>query len=67
MSDKALENQMKSVISNLKSGEKFFLRDIISNPPTLLGRKLYESVENGSIPNVKFIAKINGADQYEKM
>lgn len=67
MSYTTLENQMKSIISNLTSGEKFFLRDIISNPPALLGRKLYEGVQSGSIPNVKFIAKINGADQYEKL
>lgn len=67
MSYRQLENQMNSIISNLKTGEKFFLRDIIPNPPAQLGRTLYENVENGAIPNVKFIAKINNADQYEKL
>ena len=67
MSYKQLENQMNSIINSLKPGEKFFLRDIIPNPPAQLGRTLYESVENGTIPNVKFIAKVNNADQYEKL
>lgn len=67
MSYTALGNQMKSIISNLKPGEKFFLRDIISDPPAQLGRKLYEEVQSGAIPNVRFVAKIDGADQYEKL
>ncbi len=67
MSYKQLENQMKSIIKNLECGEKFFLRDIIPNPPAQLGRMLYEGVENGEIPNVRYIAKLNGSDQYEKI
>ena len=45
MSYTALENQMRSIISNLPSGEKFFLRDIIPNPSAQLGRTLYEEVK----------------------
>ena len=53
MSYKVLLNQMKSIIANLPSGEKFLLKDIITDPPTRLGRTLYDAVESGEIPNVK--------------
>lgn len=67
MSYIALENQMRSIISNLPSGEKFFLRDIIPNPPTQLGRTLYQEVQSGAIPNVRYVAKVDGVEQYEKL
>lgn len=67
MSYTALENQMRSIISSLSSGEKFFLRDIISNPPAQLGRTLYQEVQSGAIPNVQYVAKVDGVEQYEKL
>lgn len=66
MSHTVLENQMKSIISTLESGTTFMLRDILDNPPALLGRRLYEGVESGEIPNVEFIGKEDGIDKYVK-
>ena len=67
MSYTALENQMRSTISNLSSGTVFFLRDVIINPPAQLGRTLFEEVQNGTIPNVRYLAKVDGVEQYQKM
>lgn len=67
MSYTVLENQMRSIIANLPSGEKFFLRDIIPNPPAQLGRTLYEEAQNGTISNVRCIAKVDNVEQYEKL
>lgn len=67
MSHKALENQMISIIKNLDAGTEFCLRDIINNPPALLGRVLYEGVANNTIPNVTHIGKENGVDKYKKI
>lgn len=57
-----------SRIEKLPAGQKFFLRDIIPNPPILLGRWLFENITNGSIANVKHLGK-KGADaeQYQKI
>ena len=66
MSHKALENQMKSIIKALDSGTEFYLRDIISDPPALLGRVLYEGVADKTIPNVTCLGKIGDADKYRK-
>lgn len=67
MGYEVLEHQMRSFISNMKQGEKFFLRDIISNPPAQLGVTLYKEVQNGTIPNVRYLGKIKDIDQYEKL
>lgn len=59
---------MVSKIGLLPSGTKFYLRDLIDTPPTLLGRWLYDNVANGTIPNVKHLGN-NGSDaeQYKKL
>lgn len=67
MSHKVLENQMRSVINALPSGQTFFLRDIISNPPARLGRTLFDKVQSGTISNVKYLTKIDGIEQYQKL
>lgn len=67
MSYKVLLNQMKSIIANLPSGEKFLLSDIITDPPTRLGRTLYDAVESGEIPDVKYIGQENGTALYQKI
>lgn len=67
MSYQVLENQMRSVINNLPSGKTFFLRDVISNPPARLGRTLFEEVQSGAIPNVQYLTKVDGIEQYQKI
>lgn len=67
MSFNELECQMKNIISNLKPETEFLLRDIIANPPALLGRKLNEGVKDGTIPDVEFIGIIDGYDKYRKL
>lgn len=66
MSYTALENQMRSIISNLSAGTEFFLRDIIVNPPAQLGRTLFEEVQSGTIPNVVCFEKVDGVEHYRK-
>lgn len=63
-----LYKRMVKKIDSLPSKEKFFLRDLIDTPPTLLGRWLYDNVANGTIKNVKHLGK-NGSDaeEYEKI
>lgn len=63
---KALENQMKSIISSMEPGTEFWLRDIINNPPALLGKRLYEWVQSGIIPNVEHIGNVDGLERYRK-
>lgn len=67
MSYNVLKNQMRSTINSLPAGEKFFLRDIISNPPAQLGRTLFEEVQSGAIANVKYLSTVDGVEQYQKM
>lgn len=67
MSYNVLVNQMKSIITNLPSGEKFFLSDIVADPPARLGRTLYDAVVSGDIPNVKYIGQENGIALYQKI
>lgn len=67
MSYKAQENLMRSVISSLKPGEKFFLRDIVSETHPQLGITLLKEVRNGDIPNVKYVGTVKGVDQFEKL
>ena len=64
---KAQENLMRSVISSLKPGEKFCLKDVVSGAPSQLGITLLKEVKNGDIPNVKYVGKINRVEQYEKL
>ena len=66
MSNNALENQMKSIIKNLDSGTEFYLKDIIVNPPALLGRVLFEGVADKTIPDVTCLGKIGDAEKYRK-
>ena len=44
-------------IEALPAGTKFRLRDLIENPPILIGRWLQNNVEDGTIPNVVYIKK----------
>ena len=67
MGQEVLENQMRNVINCLPPGKIFFLRDIISNPPARLGRTLFEKVQNGTITNVKYLTKVDGIEQYQKL
>ena len=67
MSIITLENQMRSIISSLRPGTEFFLRDIIENPPALLGRRLNKAVKSGDIADVMFIGMIEGYDRYRKL
>ena len=67
MSYIVLENQMKSVINGLPKGTNFMLRDIINDPPALLGRRLYEGVQNGEIRNVVYNKKVDGVESYTKL
>lgn len=66
MSYNVLVNQMKSIITNLPPGEKFFLSDIVADPPARLGRTLYDAVVSGDIPNVKYIGQEKGTALYQK-
>lgn len=65
MSYKPLENQMRSIIVSLPPKTIFFLRDIIPNPPAQLGRTLFKEVQRGTIPNVQYLTKVNGVEQYK--
>ena len=60
MSYKTLENQMKSIISNLPAGKEFCLNQIIENPPAQLGRALCETVQSGKILDVTCITTAQG-------
>ncbi|MBS5909141.1 hypothetical protein ABEO75_18355 [Paenibacillus macerans] len=62
-----LYKEAVSTINSLEPGSEFVLRDIISNPPALLGRYIFEAVENGNIKNVSFEGKDGlGAIKYKK-
>lgn len=67
MSYTVLENQMKNIINGLSAGTNFMLRDIINDPPALLGRRLYEGVQSGEIPNVIYDKKVDGVESYTKI
>lgn len=67
MSYTVLENQMKNIINGLSAGTNFRLRDIINDPPALLGRRLYEGVQSGEIPNVIYDKKVDGVESYTKI
>ena len=57
---------MRSIISSLKPETEFILRDIIDNPPALIGRRLKGAVESGSITGVVFIGKFEGYNKLRK-
>ena len=61
-----LVNQMRSIIQNLPSGQEFSLSDILVNPPAQLGRRLFEDVNGGKIPNVQHLGKVNNVERYKK-
>lgn len=62
-----LINQMRSIIQSMPAGEEFALSDILVNPPAQLGRRLFEDVKSGKIPNVQHLGKVNNAERYKKM
>lgn len=63
-----LYKQLVARIEKLPAGQKFFLRDIIPNPPILMGRWLFDNVAKGNITNVIHLGKIGAdAEQYQKM
>lgn len=63
-----LYKQLVARIEKLPAGQKFFLRDVIPNPPIFLGRLLFDGVANGGIPHVKHLGKVGAdAEQYEKI
>ncbi|WP_423363033.1 hypothetical protein [Mycoplasma sp. P36-A1] len=63
-----LYKEMVIKINELRSGERFKLRELIDTPPALLGRWLFDNVENGTISGVKHLGN-NGSDaeEYEKI
>lgn len=62
-----LYKKMVRKIDALPAGTEFFLRDLIDTPPTLLGRWLFDNVENGIIKNVIHIEKRDAdAEKYRK-
>jgi len=55
-------------IKDLPTGTTFVLRDIIPTPPALLGRYVFEAVQNKNIPDVKYLDKDGLATaRYEKL
>ncbi len=59
---------MVKSIENLPVGTIFFLRNLIDNPPSLLGKWLYDHVESGDIKNVKHLGNDGSdAEKYEKI
>lgn len=67
MSHKELEIHMKQLINKLAPGTEFMLRDLIPNPPSLLGKHLNEGVRNGTIKDVRFVGKVENVDKYIKL
>ena len=68
MSQQELEIHMIQLIEKLATGMEFTLKDLILDPPAQLGRKLYEGVASGKIPNVKCLGnKVDGIERYIKL
>ena len=68
MNQSELEQHMIQLIGKLASGTEFDLKDIIPNPQAQLGKKLYEDVNSGKIPNVTCLGKqANGIERYIKL
>jgi predicted ester cyclase len=54
-------------IDKLPDGKEFCIRDLIPNPPALLGRWIFKGVDNGDIHNVVSLGnKEMGAERYKK-
>ena len=62
-----LRAEMKDKIKALPPGQVFVLRNIIKTPSALLGRYLYEDVDNNVIENVAYRGKVGGVNQYIKL
>lgn len=56
-----LYKEMVANIVDLKPETDFYLRDVLQCPPALIGKWLYENVQNGKIPDVEALDK-DGAD-----
>ncbi|MDG4975124.1 hypothetical protein [Lactococcus lactis] len=63
-----LYKEMLTKINKLKSGERFILRDLIDTPPALLGKWLFDNVDNGTISDVKHLGNNRSdVEEYEKI
>ncbi|MCL2082134.1 MAG: hypothetical protein FWH04_02705 [Oscillospiraceae bacterium] len=63
-----LYREMVKKITRLGVGIEFYLRDIIPTPPALLGRWLFDAVENGRISGVKHLGNDGtNPERYKKM
>ena len=68
MSQIELEKHMIQLIEKFATDTEFTLKDLILDPPAQLGRKLYEGVVSGKIPNVKCLGKkADGIERYIKL
>lgn len=68
MSQIELEKHMVQLIEKFATDTEFTLKDLILDPPAQLGRKLYEGVVGGKIPNVKCLGKkADGIEWYIKL
>lgn len=55
-------------IDSLKPGTSFIIRDLIDAPPALIGRWLYQNVDNGTVKNVIHDGKDSvGTERYKKI
>lgn len=55
-------------IDKLESGKSFIIRDLINTPPALIGRWLYQNVDNGTVKNVIHDGKDSvGTEKYKKV
>ncbi|HEY9060043.1 MAG TPA: hypothetical protein VIO64_06010 [Pseudobacteroides sp.] len=61
-----LYKQVIRRIDDLESGSEFYLRDIITMPPALLGTWLSVDVESGKIPDVERLGFVVSAQKYRK-
>lgn len=68
MSCTELEEHMIQLIEKFATNTEFTLKDLILNPPAQLGKKLYEGVASGKIPNVKCLGKkADNTERYIKL
>lgn len=55
-------------IASKKIGDEFFVRDLIPNPPALLGRWIYEAVRDMKIKQVKHLGNDGmNPERYKKI
>lgn len=55
MKNKIAELRPDDIINDQLNPGEFYLRDILPNPPALLGRWLYDAVKDGRIPHVEHL------------